>query len=57
MEEVGVTSIGGGGRGFGIGGIDHDSGARGNPNKANTMFRLSGEDFKQLGARLSFAIS
>lgn len=51
-----MASIGSGGRGFGIGGIGHNSGARGNTNTANTMFRLSGEDFKQLGAR-RFAVS
>lgn len=52
MEAVGVASVGGGGRGFGSGGMVHDSGGSGRPDTANTMFRLSGQDFKQLGAQL-----
>ena len=55
MQDIGATSAGGGGRGFGSAGIGNDSGGRGKLETANTVFRFSFKDFDQLGAlRLVF---
>lgn len=53
MQGVGASSARGGGRGLGGGGNGHDRGGKGRPETANVMFRLSVEDFDQLGARLT----